>query len=321
MRGESINGITRELQVKGVRAPVSNKVVTRSTVASVLRNARRYAGIWHWGEYELSNLIPARISEEQAEQKRKWLTSRVFCGMCGHRYALNARNSCVCYRSDPIVAQPPCENIRISWRRLSFVVWHTFLQAMTDFHALELCVKDKWHAWKLQKTKIDKQVKTLEEQMRHLEQKRRLYSWQQAEGIISEEELQAAFKQEKSEESVIDEQLDRLEQFRHEPAPMDMATFKQLAEIWSVDIAYNLANAPDDVRTKFAETFDLHATIHPDGSQNGYHVDLTANISLEMDGNKLSAYDMVFRSSERLSNCAYNCASANTLVKRRYLHW
>ena len=68
LRGESINGITRTLQVRGVRSPLTNKKITRTTVASVLRNARRYAGIWHWGGYELRNLIPARISEEQAER-------------------------------------------------------------------------------------------------------------------------------------------------------------------------------------------------------------------------------------------------------------
>ncbi len=54
--------------LKKPRAPVSKKILTRTTVASVLRNARRYAGIWDWGGYELRNLIPARISEEQAER-------------------------------------------------------------------------------------------------------------------------------------------------------------------------------------------------------------------------------------------------------------
>ena len=99
--------------------------------------------------------------------------------------------------------------------------------------------------------------------------------------------------------------MSRLEQFRREPAPLDIATFKKLAEFWSAEIASNLGNAPDDVRAKFAETFDLNATIHPDGSRNGYHVDLTANIPLEMEGDKPGAYDMVFRSSGCLSSHAY----------------
>jgi hypothetical protein len=177
---------------------------------------------------------------------------------------------------------------------------------MTSFDALELCIKDKRRAWRVQKAKIERQSKAFEEQLRHLEQKRRQYSWQQAEGIISEDELRAAFKQIMSEEGVIKEQMSRLEQFRQEPAPMDVATFKKLAEFWPGEIANNLIDATDDVRAKFAEMFDLHAILRPDGSKNGYHVDLTANIPLEMQGDKPGAYDMVFRSSGCLSSHAYD---------------
>ena len=122
----------------------------------------------------------------------------------------------------------------------------------------------------------------------------------QVQGISDgvKEELRTAFKQIRSEESVISEQIDRLEYFRREPAPMDMATFKKLAEFWPGEIIGNLANATDDIRTRFAETFDLHAIIRPDGHPDGYHIDLTANIPLEMEGNKPGAYDMVFRSSD-----------------------
>ena len=109
--------------------------------------------------------------------------------------------------------------------------------------------------------------------------------------------MRTAFKQIKSEESVIKEQMNRLEQFRQEPAPIDIATFKKLAEFWPGEITNNLAEVSDDVRAKYAEMFDLHATLHPDGSQKGYHIDLTANISLEMEGNKPGAYEMAFRSS------------------------
>ena len=92
-------------------------------------------------------------------------------------------------------------------------------------------------------------------------------------------------------------QLGRIEQFRDEPAPPDRATFKKLAEFWTGDIADELANAPDDVRARFAELFDLYATLKPDSSGKGYHFDLSANIPLEMEGNKPSAYDMVFSPS------------------------
>jgi hypothetical protein len=91
--------------------------------------------------------------------------------------------------------QPPCPNIRISWRKLSVVVWDIFAQSLTNVDALELCVKDKWSDWTVQKTKIEGQVKDFEGQISRLEQKRRQYSWQQPEGIISDEELLRKLKE------------------------------------------------------------------------------------------------------------------------------
>ncbi|GAG32618.1 unnamed protein product, partial [marine sediment metagenome] len=61
LRGNSINQITRDLLARDMRKPAGT-IITRSTVASVLRHARRYAGIWDWSGYELKDLIPPRIS-------------------------------------------------------------------------------------------------------------------------------------------------------------------------------------------------------------------------------------------------------------------
>ncbi len=312
LRGDSINRITRDLQARDVRTPAGT-VITCSTVAVVLRHARRYAGIWEWSGYELRNLIPARISEEQAGHilanlkrnrensygfgKRKWLTSRVVCGICGRSYNLRKKHGCACIRSDPMRACPPCPNVRTPWRRLSDGVWDTFVECITGIDALELAVRDKRRAWKAQKAKIERQVRGLQEQLSQLQQKRRQYSWQQAEGIITDEELRTAHRQLKSEESVLNDQMGRLEVFRGEPAPPDRATFKKLAEYWSGDIACELGHAPDNVRARFAELFDLYATICPDSTRDGYHFDLSANIPLEMEGDKPGAYDMVFSPS------------------------
>lgn len=94
------------------------------------------------------------------------------------------------------------------------------------------------------------------------------------------------------------EQLARLEKFKQEPTPPDMATFRKIAEYWTCDIAGELYNAPDDVKARFAEIFDLQVTIHPDNtSRDGYHLNLSANIPLEMEGDKPSGYDMVFSPS------------------------
>jgi len=87
-------------------------------------------------------------------------------------------------------------------------------------------------------------------------------------------------KQLKSEESIINDHLGRLEEFRSEPAPPDRATFKKLAEYWTGERASKLDHAPDDMKARFAELFDL-----------------SANIPLEMEGDKPGAYDMVFSPS------------------------
>lgn len=313
LSGKSINQITRELQARDVRLP-AGKLITRSPISRILRNSRRYAGIWDWGGYEIRDLIPSRISEDQAERiqanlKRnrekshgwgntKWLTSRVICGICGHKYILR-EVQCACLHSNPLRAQPPCSNVKIVWHKLSEAVWSSFVECITDLDALELAVKDKRQAWKVQKADIERQVKVLQEQANRLQQKRRQYSWQQAEGIITEEELRTAHKQIKSEENIINGQLGRMEAFRGEPAPLDMATFKKLAEYWTGAIANELCDAPDDVKSRFAELFDLHLTIFPDKSQEGYHFNLTANIPLEMEGAKPGAYDMVFSPSRK----------------------
>jgi hypothetical protein len=108
-----------------------------------------------------------------------------------------------------------------------------------------------------------------------------------------------AYRQLKFEEGVLKAQLHRLEEFRGKPAPPDRAAFKKLAEYWSGDIADELYHAPDDVQARFAEHFDLYATIHPDNSRDSYHFDLSANIPLEMEGAKPNAYDMVFSPTRR----------------------
>jgi len=312
LRGNSINQITRDLLARDMRTPAGT-IITRSTVASVLRHARRYAGIWDWSGYELKDLIPPRISEKQAESilsnlqhnrensygfgKRKWLTSRVICGICGRKYNLREKHGCACIRSEPMRAHPPCSNVRITWLRLSTLVWHTFVECLTSFEALELAVKDKRQAWKAQKSSMERQVRGLQEQVDRLQRKKRQYSWQQAEGIITGQELLTVHRQIKSEETVLNTQLDKLEAFNMEPSPLDLATFRKLADYWSGDIAHELWDATDEVKARFAELFDLYATILPDGSRTGYHINLSANIPLEMEGDKPGAYDMVFSPS------------------------
>jgi len=109
--------------------------------------------------------------------------------------------------------------------------------------------------------------------------------------------LLTAHKQLRSEEGILNGQLKRLEEFSGEPSPPDKATFEKLAAFWRGDIVGELDHASDELRTKFAELFDLYVTIHPEKSSKGYYFNITANIPLEIEGNTISAYDMVFTPS------------------------
>ncbi len=91
--------------------------------------------------------------------------------------------------------------------------------------------------------------------------------------------------------------LEGVEEFSGEPSPPDRATFEKLAAYWRGDIVAELDAASDELRAKFAELFELYITVHPGKSSRGYYFNLTANIPLEMEGDPVGAYDMVFNPS------------------------
>ena len=196
-----------------------------------------------------------------------------------------------------MVASPPCPNIRVPWRRLSQNVWDIFVDSITNVDALEYVVRDRRRAWKTQRTRIERQIKDLKDELVRLDKKRRQYSWQQAEGIITAEDLVAAHRQLKSERAVIDEQMSRPEAFRREPAPPDRATFKAYAQYSAYDFRDELWHAPDNVKARFAELFDLHVTVRPGHGASEFCFDLSSNLPVDTLGNKPSAYDMAFSSS------------------------
>ena len=89
----------------------------------------------------------------------------------------------------------------------------------------------------------------------------------------------SAHKQLRSEEDVLNGQLNRLEEFSGEPSPPDKATFEKLADYWRGDLVGELDHASDELGAKFAEFFDLYITgFHPKESSKGYYFNITANI-------------------------------------------
>ncbi len=70
-----------------------------------------------------------------------------------------------------------------------------------------------------------------------------------------------------------------------------------LAAFWRGDIVGELDHASDELKGDLAELFDLYVTVHPRKSSEDYSIETSANIPLEMEGNIVSAYDMVFSPS------------------------
>jgi len=61
------------------------------------------------------------------------------------------------------------------------------------------------------------------------------------------------------------------------------------------------------LRHRWGRQKQLYATVRPDRSQNGYHIDLSANIPLEMEGDKPGAYDMCLDHREKIEHHAKPC--------------
>lgn len=297
--GRSINQITRELQSRGVRTP-QGKIINRNTVALILSKARRYAGIWDWGGFELRGLIPPRISMEKTQViqanlkhnrersfgfgKRKWLTGRVICGLCRTRYRLRGQGNCECRRASRLETSSPCPGPKIRWSKLSDRVWNLLLANLSHLDVLNLELERRRGEWKREKAKIECQVNEIQVKIENLQRRRRLYSWQHGEGIIGDREVLDLCKGIQAEAGLLQKQLDTLMRFLNQPSPPSPDKIERLTELWSAVIAIHLEDASDGIRDRLAEILDLGVTIFPGDLACSYRLQLTANIPLEIEG-------------------------------------
>jgi DNA invertase Pin-like site-specific DNA recombinase len=302
-QGQTINQITRSLQGRGVRTPLG-RVITRSTVALILRKARRYAGIWDWGGHQITGLIPPRISVEKAEAilanlkrnreysfgfgKRKWLTGRVICGLCWTKYRLRGQGSCECRRASKLEASSPCPSPRIRWQKLSQRVWDLLLANLMHLDIVRLVLEKRRAEWEQEKANIEAQIQKIQEQVDGLHRRRRLYSWQHSEGIIGDREVLDACRGIQTQAALLEKQLGNLRRFLDQPEPPDPATIEEWVKLWPTTLATHYQNVSDEIKCKFAEVFDLTVTIFPGHIPRSYRLQLTANIPLEIEGIKES---------------------------------
>jgi len=151
LAGESSSHITRELQSRAVHS-VAGRPIHRSIVSRVLTHAKVYAGVLTWNGIEIRGKVEAPIiTVEQAERiasrlrlnkknslsfgKRKWLTGRVFCQICGRRYSLDSNKGCYCNGADKR-SPNPCPSPKIGLKELNSLAFNALYSALTDREAI-----------------------------------------------------------------------------------------------------------------------------------------------------------------------------------------
>ena len=305
--GETINRITGDLQMRGIRMP-SGKLITRRAVALILQKAKRYSGIWSWGGHEITALIPPCISVAKADTilanlrrnreksfgfgKRKWLTGRVICGLCGRKWKLRAKRYCECIRSDPLAAHPPCPSPRIMWSKLGDRVWFLLAYNLMHLDVVRLQLAKRREEWERKKVDIEHQVEAMEKQAESLKRQHRLYSWQHANGVIGDQELLDAIKGIQGEEGLLLKRLHTLKHFLNDAIPPSPDKVDEWAKLWPVAVALHYENASDDIKDRLAEAIDLTVTVFPGNSQQSYRLQLAAKIPLNVQS--------IFESSDSL---------------------
>jgi DNA invertase Pin-like site-specific DNA recombinase len=273
--GFSINQITRDLREKGVR-------ITRDTVRKILKHARVYAGVYRWGGMEIVGLVPPRTTLEQAKAieanmqsnkeqsygwgKRKWLTGRVRCGICGGSYALElGKKRCHCRRANDLDRlTTPCRAPKISYKKLEAIVWEALIANIIQPEVLKQRLVELRRRWEVERDKLRHQHNDLANQIERLKDKKDRLLWQHAEGFIADKELRKRYNAIDPIIKSLDERAVQMRAIAAQPAPPDPEHTDILGQIgWSFQWVNTKLSATDEQKAKIAETFGLHVTVFP----------------------------------------------------------
>jgi len=278
--GGSLNSITRDLRTKSV-------TITRDTVRKILKHARVYAGYYRWGGLDITGLVPPRISMEVAEVieanmrrnkeksygwgKRKWLTGRVRCGICGGSYTLElGKKRCHCRRSNALERlTPPCMAPKISYRKLEAMLWEALIANIIQPEVLKQKVSELRHKWGEERNALHHQLADLGDQIERLKNKNERLLWQHAEGFISDKELKKEYSATYANIKSLEERAMQLRVIAEQPAPPDPEKTDILGQIgWSFQWVNTKLSATEEQKAQIAEAFGLHVTIFPaEGAQ------------------------------------------------------
>lgn len=203
--GQSTSSIARDLQAKGVRG-LGGNVICRSGVNRVLKHSHVYAGVINWNGFNINDKVTPIISINEADQillnlqrkkeqsfgfgRRKWLTGRVFCGLCGRRYNLDLRKGCRCNGADkrnPTICAAP----RLGFQELNALAFGTMCLALSEPEAVVEQAKKAHGAWESEMIELQQSQRRQQGCIDEREKRRRLLSLQHENGGLSDTEYLA----------------------------------------------------------------------------------------------------------------------------------
>mgnify|MGYP000418543344 CR=1 FL=1 len=294
INGCSINAITRRLQQQGI-------TITRDTVRKILKHARVYAGVYKWGEYKIRGLIRnPRISEDEAAiieanmkqnrekslgfGKRKWLTGRVFCGVCGRKYALEmGARRCHCRARTRLEYLNPClTSPVVSYKKLEQVVLNLLNDSLATPENVERALLEMKQNCEEEESKVHHEVGILTHTLSQLTEKKKRLSWQHSEGLLSNEELKSELDKLQPQIEAMEHRLQNYETILSQLVGKSQNSIEDITACICGCLALSIiADAQDkeDKKTKLAETIDLRVTILPSESAD-FRLELSANIPL-----------------------------------------
>ncbi|MBA7481030.1 hypothetical protein ES707_16498 [subsurface metagenome] len=311
LSGESASSITKTLQSRGAMSAAGGPF-HRSAVNRVLRHARVYAGVVTWDGIEIRGKVDPIISEAQADQilerlrwnkekslgfgKRKWLTGRVVCGVCGRRYSLDAKKGCYCGANDPR-APTHCDSPRAGWKQLQDkaleLVSHTIFNPWT----IVFRVVEQRKRWESQQEELAIKREGIEASLSEFSKRRRLLSFQhEHKGLTDDEYLVRLQSLQREEASVVDT-IKRMSEL--EEPPVDLPGFEAAIGIHSVDDGWGffqfffalqkimgplIASQSNEDKEKLAEALDLKAVVYPGhDSAEPFRLEVMMRLPLEED--------------------------------------
>jgi len=292
LSGGSINSITRTLRGKRV-------AITRDTVRKILKHARVYAGIYHWGQKDIEGLVPPRITLEEAKAiegimqrnkelsygwgKRKWLTGRVRCGLCSGSYALElGKKRCHCRHSNGLESLNPCPAPKIAYKKLESIIWLAFMANISRPEVLKQKLVELRQNWQVERDRLYEQVGDLEAQLKRLMDKKERLLWQHSEGFISDKELKKQYKAIEPSIQALSDRVTQLRAIANQPAPPDPERASEFALWWSGLAINTKYHAAEEQKAQIAEASDLKVTIFP--AENAQlRLQIAAKIPLGVD--------------------------------------